>query len=61
MIYLLSCKQCSKQYVGQTIADFRFRWNNYKDNNRKYQRVCMNIFLEIFRARVTMDFCMMFR
>ena len=22
--------------VGQTIDDFRFRWNNYKDNNRKY-------------------------
>ena len=32
-----------KQYVGQTIDDFRFRWNNYKDNNRKYQRseTCM--------------------
>ena len=43
LIYLLTCKQCSKQYVGQTIDDFRFRWNNYKDNNRKYQRseTCM--------------------
>ena len=43
LIYLLTCKQCSKQYVGQTIGDFRFRWNNYKDNNRKYQRceTCM--------------------
>ena len=42
-IYLLTCKQCSKQYVGQTIDDFRFRRNNYKDNNRKYQRseTCM--------------------
>ena len=42
-IYLLTCKQCLKQYVGQTIDDFRFRWNNYKDNNRKYQRseTCM--------------------
>ena len=36
LIYLLTCKQCSEQYVGQTIDDFRFRWNNYKDNNRKY-------------------------
>ena len=43
LIYLLTCKQCSKQYVGQTIDDFRFRWNNYKDNNRKYQcsETCM--------------------
>ena len=39
LIYLLTCKQ----YVGQTIDDFRFRCNNYKDNNRKYQRfeTCM--------------------
>ena len=38
LIYLLTCKKCSKQYV-----DFRFRWNNYKDNNWKYQRseTCM--------------------
>ena len=25
-IYLLNYKQCSKQYVGQTIADFPFRF-----------------------------------
>ena len=43
LIYLLTWKQCSEQYVGQTIDDFRFRWNNYKDNNRKYQlpEMCM--------------------
>ena len=43
LIYLLTCKQCSKQYVGQTTDDFRFYWNNYKYNNRKYQRseTCM--------------------
>ena len=35
-IYLLTSKQCLEQYVGQTIDDFRFGWNNYKDNNRKY-------------------------
>ena len=38
LICLLTCKQCSKQYVVQTTDDFRFRCNNYKDNNRKYQR-----------------------
>ena len=36
LIYLLTCKQCSKQYISQTIDDFRFKWNNYKDNNGKY-------------------------
>ena len=43
LISLLTCKQCSKQYIGQTMDDFRFRWNNYKDNNTKYQRseTCM--------------------
>ena len=32
-----------EQYVGQTINDFRFRLNNYKDNNRKCHRsdMCM--------------------
>ena len=45
LIYPLTSKQCSQQYVGQTIDNFRFRQNNYKDN-RKYQRmkrVCRNM------------------
>ena len=44
LIYLLTCKQCSKQYVGQTIYDFRFRWNNYKDieiNDRRRSETWM--------------------
>ena len=47
--YLLTCKQCSKQYVGQTIDDFGFQWNNYKDNNRKYQRSEMWMQEHLFR------------
>ena len=36
LIYLLSCKTCCKQYIGNTIVHFRTRWNNYKsDVNRK--------------------------
>lgn len=35
LIYLLSCKVCGKQYVGQTTDKFRFRWNNYKACQRK--------------------------
>ena len=38
LIYLLTCKTCKKQYVGKTCDSFRFRWNNYKDNNRKFLR-----------------------
>ena len=26
------------QCVGKTVNDFRLRWNNYKDNNRKYRK-----------------------
>ena len=38
MIYLLSCKCCGKQYVGETTDNFSYRWNNYKDNDRKHSR-----------------------
>ena len=36
LVQLLTCKHCSNQYVEQTVADFRYRWNNYKDNCRKH-------------------------
>ena len=38
LVYLLSCKLCGMQYNGQTNYEFRYRWNNYKDNNRKSLR-----------------------
>ena len=38
LIYLLSCKCCGKQYVGETTDSFRYRWNNYKDNDGKHSR-----------------------
>ena len=38
LIYLCSCKCCGKQYVGETTDSFRYRWNNYKDNDRKHSR-----------------------
>ena len=42
-ICLLTCNKCFKQYVGQTVDEFRRRWNNYKSNDRKFQRLepCM--------------------
>ena len=38
LIYLFSCKVCGLQYVGSTTDKFRFRWNNYKENNLKAKR-----------------------
>ena len=36
LIYLLMCKICRKQYVGQTVDIFCRRWNYYKSNDKKY-------------------------
>ena len=36
LIYLRTCNKCRKQYVGQTVDDFRYRWNNYRSNSRKH-------------------------
>ena len=35
LIYLLCCKVCDIQYMGETTNYFRHRWNNYKSNHRK--------------------------
>ena len=29
---------CGKQYIGETTDTFRYRWNNYKVNDRKHSR-----------------------
>ena len=36
LVYLLTCNMCKIQYVGQTIDQFRLRWNNYKSDSRKH-------------------------
>ena len=43
IIYLLTWKQCQKQYTGETTDDFKFRWSNYKSSSRKSDRreTCM--------------------
>ena len=48
LVYLLSCKICSLQYVGSTTDPFRYRWNNYKDNNRKAGRRVEHIQADLF-------------
>ena len=43
LIYLVTCKCCVKQYVGETTDEFRLRWNNCKSNDRKnvWNEACM--------------------
>ena len=43
LVYLLTCKVCLKQYGGQIVEEFRYRWNNYKNNSCIYQEdgTCM--------------------
>ena len=36
LIHLLTCKKCLTQYVGKAVDEFRYRWNNYKNNSRNY-------------------------
>ena len=36
LLYLLTCKICRKQYVGQTVDIVRSRWNNYKSNDKVF-------------------------
>ena len=31
-------KECSKQYTGETVHNFRLMWNKNKSNDRKFQR-----------------------
>ena len=62
MFCLIINLQKMLETIRQTKDGFRFRWNSYKDNNRKYQRpeTCMQEHLfrhfstpgHIFRARV---------
>ena len=32
LINLLTCKKCLIQYVGKTVDEIRYRWNNYRKN-----------------------------
>ena len=48
LVYLLSCKICGLQYVGTTTDPFLYRWNNYKDNNRKAERGAEHMQADLF-------------
>ena len=38
LIYLSTCKVCSKQYTGKTVDKLRSQWNNYKDTDWAFLR-----------------------
>ena len=38
LIYLSTCECCGKQYVRETTGVCRFRWKNYRCNDRKYTK-----------------------
>ena len=38
VVYLLTCKICSKQYVGSTITAFRTRFNNHRSSLSRYDQ-----------------------
>ena len=68
LIYLSASKQCSEQYVGQTIdvgqiiSDFDGATIKIiTENINILKPVCKNIFLGFFRAGIAMDFGMIFR
>ena len=56
LIYLLTCKICLKQYVGQAVDEFRLRLNNYESNNRKHQRLESCMSLSILMRKYITDF-----
>ena len=39
LVHLLSCNVFQRQYNGQNVNEFSYRWDNYKNNNRKSLKV----------------------
>ena len=37
VVYLITCKKCSLQYVGSTVTKFRLRFNNHKSRIRRHK------------------------
>ena len=57
LMYLVTCKQWNKQYKGEITDQLRNRWNNYKDNGRKFDKTDSSmkehLNTTIFRLRVS--------
>ena len=53
LIHFLSCKMRGLQYVGSATDAFPYRWNNYKDNNRKADRRAERMQADLFEHFTT--------
>ena len=38
LVYLITCNKFLNHYVRQTVDMIKSRWNNYKDNSRRFDR-----------------------
>ena len=62
-VYFFTCDKCLKEYVGQTIDEFRRPCNSYKSNEEELQRLkpCMQEHLSSnFQWHATTGFWAMF-
>ena len=57
LVYLLTCNMCKIQYVGQTIDQFRLRWNNYKSDSRKHGQGATSLQQHLFNHFCTSGHC----
>ena len=57
LVYLLTCKKCKMQYVGQTIDQFRSRWNSYKSDLRKHDQGAKCMQQDLFNHFCTSSHC----
>ena len=48
LVYLLTCNVCLEKYVAQTVEEFRYKWNNYKNNGRVWHMYAATPFLAFF-------------
>ena len=58
VVYLLTCNKCFKEYVWQTVDEFRRRWtiNLMIGNSKALKFAYRNNFSVIFQWQATVDF-----
>ena len=63
LIYLLKCKFCKKQYVGETTDAFQGGTitRTMIENFREMKVACNNVFMSIFLAKLITDFWGIYR
>ncbi len=57
VIYLISCKRCGVQYVGETSQKLRSRLNNHRNRLRKL--TCTNILVQMAIVKMIFLLCLL--